>query len=482
MKSVDMIEPFGPLRRKLERDQAPPLLIDLFERQYAQLLSGHTGVIPSASIEPVEQLPHLHDLDDYTGIGAQSLERAVMIKLNGGLGTGMGLATAKSLLPVKNGLTFLDIIARQVNAIRTRHRCRLPLVFMNSFSTDHDTRDRLAAYPALTEGQDGVPLAFLQHRVPKIAQSDHGPVTWTAAPELEWCPPGHGDIYTALVTSGTLDALLRAGCEYAFISNSDNLGATLDLHILGYFAERRIPFMMEVTRRTEADRKGGHLAHVPDGGFILRESAQCPDDEQEEFQDIERYRYFNTNNLWVNLKALESRLAESGGMLELPVIVNSKTVDPKDTRSTPVYQLETAMGAAIGVFTDAQALEIPRDRFAPVKTTDDLLALRSDIFLLDEQAHIVPNPARTRGTIVIQLDPAHYRLIDDFDRRFPHGAPSLIECDRLTVEGDIVFAKEVVLKGAVHLRNTGTKQARLDPDISVRSDGSVTKLTANTPR
>ncbi len=476
MKFADSIERFNPLREKLKRDHAPPLLIDLFQRQYAQLLSGHTGVIPSASIEPVENLPRLDDLDDFTVRGEQALDRAVMIKLNGGLGTGMGLAIAKSLLPVKNGLTFLDIIARQVTAIRHRYGCRLPLVFMNSFSTDQDTRERLASHGALTEGQGDVPLAFLQHRVPKIAQSDYGPVSWPAAPSLEWCPPGHGDIYTALVTSGTLDALLRAGCEYAFISNSDNLGATLDLHVLGYFAERQFPFMMEVTRRTEADRKGGHLAHVPGGGLILRESAQCPADEQEVFQDIECYRFFNTNNLWVNLKALQARLADSGGVLELPVIVNSKTVDPKDACSPPVYQLETAMGAALAVFPDAQALEIPRNRFAPVKTTDDLLALRSDIFLLNEQAHIVCNPARTRGTIVVHLDPVYYRLMDDFDRRFPHGAPSLVECDRLTVEGDILFEKDVTLKGAVHVRNAGQPQGRLTPHTVIHTDGQITDI------
>ena len=202
--------------------------------------------------------------------------------------------------------------------------------------------------------------------------------------EKEWCPPGHGDIYTALVTSNMLELLLSEGYEYAFVSNSDNLGAELDLQILGYFAANRVPFLMEVADRTPADRKGGHLAQRPDGQLILRESAQCPPDEEAEFQDIKRYRYFNTNNLWINLRSLEHRLEEHQGVMPLPLIRNEKPVDPPNPETPRVYQLETAMGAAIAVFEGAQAMRVPRSRFAPVKKNSDLLVIMSDAYRLGE--------------------------------------------------------------------------------------------------
>ncbi len=105
------------------------------------------------------------------------------------------------------------------------------------------------------------------------------PAYWPESPAKEWNPPGHGDLYAAISTSGTLDQLLEGGYEYAFVSNSDNLGAVLDTEILGYFAEERLPFLMEVAHRTRADRKGGHLAQLENGQLILRELAQCPPDE-----------------------------------------------------------------------------------------------------------------------------------------------------------------------------------------------------------
>ena len=100
-----------------------------------------------------------------------------------------------------------------------------------------------------------------------------------------------------------LDTLLANGYEVAFVSNADNLGAELDPLPLGYFVSERLPFLMEVADRTAADRKGGHLARrKSDGRLALRESAQCPDEDTDAFQDVDRHRYFNTNNLWINLR------------------------------------------------------------------------------------------------------------------------------------------------------------------------------------
>jgi UTP--glucose-1-phosphate uridylyltransferase len=445
---------FAPFVERMRAAAVPELVIRTFGVYYHQLLAGHSGMLGRADIDPVDTVPDAEQLSGYQIAGQAALHKTVIIKLNGGLGTGMGLDKAKSLLTAKEGLTFLDIIARQVLALRRAFNCALPLVLMNSFNTHDDTLTHLSAYPDL---ERDVPLGFVQHRVPKVARADLRPATWEADPSLEWCPPGHGDIYTALVTSGMLDRLLSGGYEYAFVSNADNLGAVVDEQILGLFAHRRIPFMMEVADRTEADRKGGHLARLKDGRLTLRESAQCPENERDEFQDTALYRYFNTNSLWVNLLALKRLLDERDGILGLPLIVNRKTVDPRDPDSSPVYQLETAMGAAISTFPGAQALRVPRTRFAPVKTCDDLLGLRSDALVLTEDFRVIPNPARSLGAILARLDPRYFKHIEDFEARFPHGAPSLLRCERLTVEGDVRFGRDVVITGNVRIVNQGAE-------------------------
>src|SRR5436190_2069394 len=185
------------------------------------------------------------------------------------------------------------------------------------------------ALPAHPDIASDLPADFIQNKEPKVRVDDLHPVEWEPDPELEWCPPGHGDIYTALLTSGTLEQMLDAGYEYAFISNSDNLGAVLDPRILAWFAREEIPFLMEVTPKTEADRKGGHPARLRESGqLILRETAQTPDEDQESFRDIGKWTHVNTNNLWVDLRRLGDTLRERDGVLGLPMIVNKKTVDP----------------------------------------------------------------------------------------------------------------------------------------------------------
>jgi UTP--glucose-1-phosphate uridylyltransferase len=375
----------------------------------------------------------------------------------------MGLEKANSLLVVKDGLTFLDIVARQALG------SGIPLVLMNSANTRDDSLLLLRGYPDL---ESNIPLDFAQHMVPKVNQATLQPAEWPADVELEWCPPGHGDIYAALVTSGMLDALQAAGYEYAFTSNVDNLGAYIEPAILGYFVSQGLPFMMEVADRTEADQKGGHLARRKDTGrLLLRETAQCPPEDMAAFQDIGRHRYFNTNNLWINLNALADLLDRSDNVLELPLIHNSKTLDPRDPNSPPVYQLETAMGAAIELFDGAGALRVPRSRFAPVKTTNDLLGVRSDAYLLTDDWRVVLDPRRVGLPPVVDLDPRYYRLIDDFEARFPYGPPSLMACERLTVRGDVTFGAGVVCRGEVEISAETTEQAEIAD--GTRIEGSV---------
>ena len=427
---------------KMRREGLPEAAVETFAYYERLLREGDQGTLPESELEPLSDLPDVSDLPESDGA---ALDQAVVLKLNGGLGTSMGMTQAKSLLEVKEGLTFLDIIVCQIVHLRERHKARVPLLLMNSFATRDDTLAALERYPDLAV--DGLPLDFLQGKVPKLLEDGHEPVSWPAQPTLEWAPPGHGDVYTSLDGSGLLDRLLDRSYRYAFLSNSDNLGAVLDPRILDWFAGEGLPFLSESTDRTEGDRKGGHLARRrSDGGLVLRETAQTPDEDREAFEDVSRHRFFNCNNVWVDLRALRRTLDERGHVLGLPMIVNRKTVDPKDPSSPAVVQLETAMGAAIGVFEGAGALRVPRSRFTPVKTTSDLLVVRSDAYRLGEDWTV--STARDKPPVV-SLDPEYFKVMGDFEPRFAAGPPSLFECERLEVDGDVTFGAGVVVRGSV---------------------------------
>jgi UTP--glucose-1-phosphate uridylyltransferase len=447
-------------RAKMTDAGVDPVAIDVFEHYYRQVESGETGMIPESTIDPVD-IAALADADlpDTT----DGLAGTVVVKLNGGLGTSMGLEAAKSLLEVREGLTFLDIIARQVLGARKSYGVALPLVFMDSFRTSKDTTAALSGYDLAV---DGLPLDFLQNKEPKLLAADLSPVTWEADPDLEWCPPGHGDLYTALRGSGLLDRLIEAGYRRAFVSNSDNLGATPDPRVAEWFARSGAPFAIEAVRRTPSDRKGGHFARrTSDGRLVLRETAQTLDEDKEALADLSRHRFASTNNLWLDLEALRDELERRNGILGLALIKNTKTVDPSDPGSPEVIQIESAMGAAIEVFDGAELVEVERSRFIPVKTTNDLLVLRSDCYRLTDQHHLELEDG-VSSVPFVDLEPRFYKLVHLFDERFPDGAPSLRGAEELVVHGDWTFGKGVTVRGRVELEDTG-RPARVEAGTSL---------------
>lgn len=453
---------------KMRADGASDAAAATFEHYRDLLRSGDEGLLREVDLEPVEALPDADELPPDDETARDALQRAVVIKLNGGLGTSMGMTAPKSLLEVKDGLSFLDVTVRQIRRLRETTEAALPLVLMNSFATKDASLEALAPYEDLPV--DGVPADFVQSRVPKLA-TDFEPIEWSDDPELEWAPPGHGDLYPSLLDSGMLQALLDGGYEYAFIANADNLGAVLDPRILAWFAREKVPFAMEVADRTAADRKGGHLARrKKGGGLVLRELAQTADEDLSAFQDIERHRFFNTNTLWVHLPSLKAVLDERDGVLGLPMIVNRKTVDPTDSGSPAVLQLETAMGAAIDVFADARAIRVPKTRFAPVKTTDDLLALRSDAYVLHDDGRIEIADERQGSAPLVELDTRFYKLLSDFDERFAHGPPSLRGCERLRVRGDVRFGSGVVAVGDISIEHGDHEPPRVIEDGAVLTE------------
>lgn len=439
---------------KMESGAVHPTAIAVFSHYYKQLETGATGLIAEADIRPLESPPRLCDTTIGADAAREALDATVVIKLNGGLGTSMGMARAKSLLPVRDGLTFLDLIVRQVLSARERWGARLPLLLMNSFRTRDDTLAALAPYDDLPV--DGLPLDLVQNREPKLLSDTLAPARWQVDPSLEWCPPGHGDLYTALSASGVLTSLLRAGVRYANVSNADNLGATADERVAAWFAASGAPFAVEVCPRTLADRKGGHLAvRRGDGQLILRDSAQTAPEDADAFADVTRHRYFNTNNLWLDLRVLEDVLGSHDGVLGLPIMRNVKNLDPTDKNSPKVIQIETAMGAAVEVFPGSLAIEVDRSRFLPVKTTNDLLTLRSDVYSVDETGS-VGLATGVREAPYVDLDPAHYRLLADFEARFPAGPPSLRAARALRVAGDWTFGRGVVVRGDVAVTAEGS--------------------------
>jgi UTP--glucose-1-phosphate uridylyltransferase len=455
---------------KMRREGLPEAAVRTFAHYYERLAAGERGTLAESEIEPVDEVVDAERLPDGGRAADDALERTVVIKLNGGLGTSMGMSGPKSLLEVKEGLSFLDITARQVLELRRRYEARLPLVLMNSFATREPSLEALERYPDL---EADVPLDFVQGKVPKLRAEDLAPVEWPEDPGLEWAPPGHGDLYTSLATSGMLEALLDRGYEYAFVANADNLGAVVEASILAWFAREGHPFLMEVAERTELDRKGGHLARRREGGLVLRELAQTPDDDLDAFQDVRRHRFFNTNTLWVNLRKLAQVMDERGDVLGLPMIVNRKNADPRDPSSPEVLQLETAMAAAIGVFDDAAAIRVPKRRFAPVKTTNELLVVRSDAYVLTEDSQLELAQERAGNPPVVELDSEYFKLIAGFEERFAAGPPSLASCERLTVSGDVEFGRGVVVRGAVSVENRGDERLRIEDGSVLEGPGSA---------
>jgi len=428
-----------------------------FARFYGLLGAGETGYIREHDVVGLTDLPKVDLSALPTEADYAALARTAVIKLNGGLGTSMGLDRAKSLLPVRKGpvpsaagdddaarrtqmLSFLDIIVGQILSSRAKIAAALPaghdalpaqslpILFMNSFRTEGDTEKALAPYLELQT--PGLPLGFNQNQIPKLLAETLEPVEWPANPELEWCPPGHGDLYPALYGADLINQLVALGYRYLFVSNADNLGATPDARVAGWFAQSGAPYAAEMCLKTPADLKGGQLViRQADQQLMQRETAQTHPDDVAAALNPELHPYFHTNNLWFDLLALQKELERNDGILELPLIANAKTVDPTDPTSPKVVQLESAMGAAVKVFPGAVAVEVPRSRFLPVKGTSDLLLIRSDVYELDDDYHLTavsPAPLVDLG--------GRYQKIADFDARFADGVPSLRGIDVFTVD------------------------------------------------
>ncbi|KUJ22764.1 UTP-glucose-1-phosphate uridylyltransferase [Mollisia scopiformis] len=370
------------------------------------------------------------------------LSKLAVLKLNGGLGTSMGCVGPKSVIEVRDGMSFLDLSVRQIEYLNRTYDVNVPFVLMNSFNTDVDTSNIIKKY----EGHNIDILTFNQSRYPRILKDSLLPAPKSfKSPISDWYPPGHGDVFESLYNSGILDKLIERGVEILFLSNVDNLGAVVDLRILQHMVETDAEYIMELTDKTKADVKGGTIIDY-EGSVRLLEIAQVPKEHTNEFKSIKKFKYFNTNNIWLNLKAVK-RIVENNE-LEMEIIPNNKSVpaDKKGESDISIVQLETAVGAAIRHFKNAHGVNVPRRRFLPVKTCSDLMLVKSDLYSL-KHGQLAIDPNRFGPAPLIKLG-NDFKKVSDFQKRIG-SIPKIIELDHLTITGAVNLGRGVTLKGTV---------------------------------
>nr|CAG4717767.1 unnamed protein product [Naegleria fowleri] len=404
---------------------------------------------------------HLSSDLDHSAI-KNILSKLVVVKLNGGLGTTMGCTGPKSVIAVRGHDTFLDLTIKQIQYLNNKYDVNVPLVLMNSFNTSDDTA-KIINDPKYANINVTIEC-FEQNQFPRIIKEKLLPFPDDIPNEQNkeaWYPPGHGDFYSSFFESPLYSKYKNAGKEYIFLSNIDNLGATVDVKILNHLTNNRTDFCMEVTKKSLADVKGGTLINYEGEGVKLLELAQVPKEHVKDFESIEKFKIFNTNNLWIRLSAIETQLEELKQRVE--IINNEKEVD-----GVKVIQLETAAGAAIQVFKKSIGVDVPRSRFLPVKKCSDLLLVQSNLYNLGDDYCLVKNTSEEAP--IINLDDKFYKKVGDYLARFKNGVPNIVDLRELNVTGDVTFGKNVVLKGKV---NIVAKQKALVPDGSVISDETV---------
>lgn len=426
-----------------ERSEIIDKEFDGFQKIFGNFLAAESQAInwdeivklPEDAVLPYEKL----NQPNKDSIKAM-LDQLVVVKLNGGLGTSMGCKGPKSTIVVRNDLTFLDLTVQQIEYLNRHYNANVPLVLMNSFNTDEETHKIIKKYA----GFKVEILTFNQSCFPRINKESLMPVPRDLDVENDieaWYPPGHGDFYQSFYNSGLMKELIEKGRKYVFLSNIDNLGATVDLSILDFCIQTQAEFIMEVTDKTRADVKGGTLIQYQNHLRLL-EVAQVPKDNIEDFKSVKKFNVFNTNNLWISLPAIQRVIEE--GTLDMEVIVNPKVLEG----GVNVIQLETAVGAAMKCFDKCRGINVPRSRFLPVKKTSDLLLIMSNLYqLADGTLHMSAN-RMFLSTPLIKLGDENFKNVRDFLKRFA-SVPDILELDHLTVSGNVTFGKGVSLKGTV---------------------------------
>jgi len=388
--------------------------------------------------------------EDYN-LTHELLNKIAVLKLNGGLGTTMGCRGPKSVIEVRDRLTFLDLSVKQVEFLNTKYGVDVPLILMNSFNTESATERILSKYA----DHNLKIFTFTQHYFPCIDKQTMSPIPTgpiTKETEDQWYPPGHGNVYQSLVDSGLLEKLLGQGKEYIFISNIDNLGATVDLNILYEIMCTDKEFCMEVTKREKQDIAGGCLFEYM-GKPKLFEQRSMPQKDWEHLRSLATASQFgimfNTNNLWVNIRSLNRLALEDKILLDVLLRESLREREIERSEGKILLQFETAAGGAIEFFDNSFIVYVPRKRFLPVKTTDDLFAVQSDLFAVKHGSLSLRKERKGMIAVPTVKLGAHFRTVDAYLKRLPNGVPDVLGLEHLTVSGNVYFGEDVVLKGTV---------------------------------
>lgn len=443
---------FKDMREELEllkKKHTNPEQLDEFYKLYERFIKTKNTKIEWEDIEPPKgKLIDYKDLNECKEKSHDLLSKLVVLKLNGGLGTTMGCVGPKTAIKVREGENFIDLIVRQLKHLNVTYNCDVPLVLMNSFNTDVRTKK-------LTRHYDNI-RTFNQSMFPRISAENFMPIS---DENQLYYPPGHGDLFYSIEKSGMLDELLKEGKKYLFVSNGDNLAATVDLKILEYFAENDLDFCMEVTKKTRADIKGGTLINYKNV-LTLLEIAQVPSHKKSEFTSVRKFKIFNTNSLWINLESLKSVMKQN---FELDIIQNKKVVNDE-----VVIQLETALGSSIKYFEKNCGIVVPRSRFLPIKTCSDLFLLQSNLYT-ELNGVLTMNKLRTaEKEPIVKLLGKNFNKVQEFENSFS-GIPDIVDLDILTVSGNVTFGKNVVLRGIVIICASEGSQINI-PDGAVLED------------
>ncbi|KAI5192901.1 UTP--glucose-1-phosphate uridylyltransferase [Nematocida minor] len=443
-------------------ERAKPEDLEKFSKIFSRYLKTRSDKIEWSKISPppAEMMVEYESIvDPHIDNVSEMLNKLAVLKLNGGLGTSMGCTGPKSAIEVKDYLNFIDLTVRQLEHFNTKYDATVPLVLMNSYNTHAQTSKLISKYKSVwTFEQSAFPRIFADTLMPALSDS--------SVKESEgWYPPGHGDLFESLQESGMLDKLLEEGKEYLFVSNIDNLKAGIDLSILQYVIKDNVDFLMEVTKKTRADVKGGTLIEY-DNSLRLLEIAQVPEENKSDFTSIRKFKIFNTNSIWINLHALKSIL-DKGGM-ELEIIENKKKLENGES----VIQLETAIGASIRYFSNSKGLIVPRSRFLPVKTCSDLFLLQSTLFKIAHGTLSISQNRITDTIPIIKLVGDCFKTVSSY-KKHVKGPVAIDDLDHLTVSGNVTIGKNVELKGTVIIIAEEGRSIHI-PDGTLLDDKVVT--------
>lgn len=427
----------------LKKDHPNPQELDEFYKLFSRWLIERNKTIDWNKIEQPKGKLYDYETEINQDISYEAsknlLNKLAVLKLNGGLGTTMGLSGPKSAIKIKNNMNFIDMVVKQLKSINRKYNASVPLILMNSFNTDERTEKMVSKY------SDVDIQTFNQAQYVKINEENLLPMNLAFEKSKDskkaFYPPGHGDLLTSINTSGILDKLLEQGVEYLFISNIDNLAATVDINILKFITENKIDFCMEVTKKTRTDIKGGTLIDYEDT-MKLMEIAMVPKNKKNEFTSVKKFKIFNTNNLWINIKELKNILSK--GDLNLDIITNSKVV-----KGEHIIQLETAVGSAVKCFNSTAGIVVPRSRFTPIKTCSDLFLCSSNLYAANKGTLTLnKNRINQVSLPVVKLIGKNFQKIKNFDNSFGN-IPDIVDLDVLTVTGNVTFGENVILRGIV---------------------------------